>query len=67
MTRMFYSCKNLQTIPLLNTSNVTDMSVMFAWSIFNSDISNWDVSNVTDKCKMFFRCPIKSKYKPKFK
>ncbi len=43
------------------------MGSMFYKSVFNSDISNWDVSNVTDKCKMFFRCPIKSKYKPKFK
>lgn len=43
------------------------MYCMFEDSKFNGDISNWDVSNVTDKCKMFFRCPIKSKYKPKFK
>ena len=26
---MFYNCQNLQTIPLLDTSNVTDMGTMF--------------------------------------
>ena len=34
---------------------------------FNQDISNWDVSNVTDMNGMFANCPIKEKYKPKFK
>lgn len=43
------------------------MGSMFYKSVFDGDISNWDVSNVTDKYKMFFKCPIKSKYKPKFK
>jgi len=27
---------------------------MFSYSKFNSDISNWDVSNVTDMTSMFF-------------
>ncbi len=36
-------------------SRVTDMSYMFAWAFsFNGDISNWDVSNVTDMSGMFF-------------
>ena len=35
---------------------------------FNQDISNWDVSKVTDaKKNIFYNCPIEEKYKPKFK
>ena len=40
---------------------------MFMCSKFNNDISNWDVSNVKFKLSMFDNCPIKEKYKPKFK
>jgi hypothetical protein len=43
------------------------MNSMFENSIFNGDISQWDVSNVTDKYKIFSGCPIKKEYKPKFK
>ena len=39
---------------------------MFEFSIFNNDISNWDVSNVTNNIDMFVDCPIEEKYKPKF-
>ena len=34
---------------------------------FNQNISNWDVSNVKDMLFMFYKCPIKRKYKPKLK
>ena len=38
----------------LNTSNVTDMSSMFACSIVESlDLSNWNTSKVTDMSSMF--------------
>ena len=38
------------------TSNVTDMSSMFAGDVsFNQDISAWDVSNVTDMSDMFLK------------
>ena len=51
----------------IDTSNITDMSFLFADSKFNGNISNWDVSNVTNNADIFFRCPIEEKYKPKFK
>jgi hypothetical protein len=43
------------------------MIEMFSYSEFNRDISLWNVNNVTDKHKMFYGCPIKKEYKPKFK
>ena len=50
-----------------NVSNVTNMTGMFMLSKFDGDISKWDVSNVKFKLSMFDNCPIKEKYKPKFK
>ena len=50
-----------------DVSNVTNMEDMFRYSKFNDDISNWDVSNVKNMRGMFDNCPIKEKYKPKFK
>ena len=37
----------------IDTSLMTDMSSMFAYSLFNGDISKWDVSNVKDMWGMF--------------
>ena len=37
----------------IDTSLMTDMSSMFAYSLFNGDISKWDVSNVNDMWGMF--------------
>ena len=37
----------------IDTSNITDMSYLFADSKFNGNISNWDVSNVTNMECMF--------------
>ena len=45
-----------------------------SWTFFNckelesvGDISKWDVSNVTYMVAVFAGCPIKEKFKPKFK
>ena len=37
----------------IDTSNITDMSNLFAYTNFNGNISNWDVSNVKDMKYMF--------------
>ena len=42
------------------------MAEVFYELDFNGDISQWDVSNVKDYDDIFFNCPIKEKYKPKF-
>ena len=48
----------IQGLQYLNTSNVTDMSHMFAncSSLTNLDVSNFDTSNVTNMSFMFSRC-----------
>ena len=67
MNHMFNGSVFNQDISNWDVSNVTDMKKMFAWSKFNGNISKWNVSNVTDNADIFLRCPIKEKYKPKFK
>lgn len=37
----------------IDTSAITDMSFLFAFSQFNGDVSRWDVSNVRDMTSMF--------------
>ena len=71
MKAMFYGCKELTSvgnISGLDISSVTDMSYMFAFcKKFNQDLSKWNVSKVRYNSYMFDSCPIKDKYKPKFK
>ena len=38
----------------IDVSHITDMSYLFEYTHFNGDISNWDVSNVTNMHRMFF-------------
>ena len=50
----FYDMRELKSVNLIDTSNVTDMSGMFgAAKSFNQPIGNWNTSNVTDMHAMF--------------
>ena len=39
---------------------------MFYCSKFDKDISSWNVKNVKEKTSIFYSCPIRDEYKPKF-
>ena len=71
MVYMFYECNELEFIGDISkwdVSNVIYMTHMFeGFKKFNQDISNWNISNVRAIMYMFDDCPIKDKYKPKFK
>ncbi len=45
--------KECYDLSKLDTSEITDMSDLFTYSLFNGDISNWNTSNVTDMTFMF--------------
>ena len=69
MPYMFYGCEKFDhDLSNWKVSGVKDMKYMFAGcKKFNQDLSDWDVSNVMYKSCVFVDCPIKDKYKPKFK
>ena len=56
MEFMFQYCSNLQTIPPLNTSNVTNMISMFQYCSNLQTIPMIDTSNVRDMRSMFYGC-----------
>ena len=69
MEGMFcYAYKFNKPIRDWDVSNVINMEGMF-WNAFsfNQDISSWNVKNVKYTSIMYPNCPIKEKYKPKFK
>ena len=41
---------------MIDTSKIDDMSTLFERNTNNYDISEWDVSNVTDMSYMFYKC-----------
>ena len=47
---------NIYDLNFINTSKITDMSWLFEYISCNFDISNWDVSNVTDMEFIFYGC-----------
>ena len=53
--QMFYGCTRNFYIPntLTGHNNVTDMGLMFYHTIFDQDISEWDVSRIVDMNGMF--------------
>ena len=71
MRSMFNGCNIFnQDISNWDVSKVTDMDYMFyKCNTFNQDISGWNVSNVRYgyTYNIFSYCPIKRKYKRKFK
>ena len=56
MYGMFFNAARLTTIPLLDTSNVTDMGFMFIGCNRLTTVSALDVSNVTTMSNMFSNC-----------
>ena len=50
-----YDPKECYDLSKLDVSQVTDMSYIFKCSMFDGDISNWDVSSVTSMNNMFWR------------
>ena len=71
MSYMFYMCEELESfgdISGWDVSKVINMSYMFSGcKKFNQDISDWDLLKLKFKIDMFDNCPIKDKYKQKFK
>jgi len=71
MSNMFYGCENFnQDLSGWNVSRVERMNAMFQnCTSFNQDISGWDVRNVKRKNGsdgIFYKCPIKDEFQPKF-
>ena len=53
---MFDNCRSLTTVPLFNTSNVTNMDFMFSNCNSLTSVPQFDTSNVTNMNSMFYYC-----------
>ena len=47
---------NIYDLNFIDTSEITDMSLLFSHCMHNFDVSSWDVSNVTNMGYMFYHC-----------
>ena len=47
---------NIYDLNFIDTSKITDMSNLFVNCEYDIDVSNWDVSNVTNMYNMFYFC-----------
>lgn len=56
MSRMFYYCSSLTTIPQLDTSKVNIMGDMFYNCSSLTTVPQLDMSSVTDMSNMFYKC-----------
>lgn len=54
--QMFRGCSNLESIDIINTTNVTDMGNMFYFCVSLTTIPQLDTSNVINMYSMFFNC-----------
>jgi len=58
MSYAFYNCKQLTTVPQLDTSNVTNMSNMFSFCEKLTSVAPLDTSSATNMSSMFYRCLV---------
>ena len=56
MSRMFYNCCNLTSIPNFDTSNVINVGSMFSQCYNLTTVPNLNTSSVTDMSNMFYFC-----------
>jgi surface protein len=53
---MFQNCSSLQSVPLFNTSSVTNMNQMFSGCISLQSVPLFNTISVTNMFRMFFDC-----------
>ena len=47
---------NIYDLNFIDTSEITDMSLLFSHCMHNFDVSSWDVSNVRNMGYTFYKC-----------
>ena len=47
---------NIYDLNFIDTSKITDMTLLFSKCNYNIDISHWDMSNVRNMSYMFYHC-----------